>query len=305
MTELGNRLREARIEKGLTLDDLQSITKIQKRYLAGIEEGQYEMIPGKFYVRAFIKQYAEAVGLQPDQLFEEFKAEIPSVYEDDLPEQLSRTQSRREISTGSKLFDILPKFFLTLFIIVIAVLLWYFGQKLLKTTLNDQPTDATDDKIVEVGESGNPPENTETEVENSNENENADNSEDEETETTDSTEEVEKEQELTAVETDGENTYYELKNAETFELKIKTIENGATWIQIVNENNEVLQDGITLNSDNPEIIHDFTEEETVRIRIGRAYETEIYVNDEKLAYMNDPNDNVTQNIIIHFLKEGE
>ncbi|MDA6131043.1 helix-turn-helix domain-containing protein, partial [Escherichia coli] len=49
----------------MSLDDLQKVTKIQKRYLMGIEEGDYSMMPGKFYVRAFIKQYAEAVGIEP------------------------------------------------------------------------------------------------------------------------------------------------------------------------------------------------------------------------------------------------
>ncbi|RKJ30729.1 helix-turn-helix domain-containing protein, partial [Butyricicoccus sp. 1XD8-22] len=39
MAELGTRLKEARLSKGYSLDDLQEITKIQKRYLVGIEEG--------------------------------------------------------------------------------------------------------------------------------------------------------------------------------------------------------------------------------------------------------------------------
>ena len=43
LTELGNRLKEARVAKGFSLDDLQEITKIQKRYLIGIEEGNYEI----------------------------------------------------------------------------------------------------------------------------------------------------------------------------------------------------------------------------------------------------------------------
>ncbi|WAA13540.1 helix-turn-helix domain-containing protein [Fervidibacillus halotolerans] len=306
MTELGKRLREAREEKGLTLDDLQNITKIQKRYLAGIEEGKYDIIPGKFYVRAFIKQYAEAVGLEPERLFEEFKTEIPSVYEDDLPEQLSRTHSRREISTNSKLFEIFPKILLTIFIIGLAILVWYFAQKILTNTLSDQSTDPTTDDLVEIGESGTPPENKETEVDNSDESENSDPSVGNDQTETDEGEGEEKSQELTAVESDGENTLYELKNAERFELKIKATKNGATWIKIFDENNNVLQDGVTLNDNNPEIIRDFSEEDTVNIRIGRAYETEIYINDEKLTFMNDPNENVTQNIIIRYVvKEGE
>ena len=69
LTELGNRLKEARLSKGYSLDDLQEITKIQKRYLVGIEEGNYSIMPGSFYVRAFIKQYAEAVGLDSKVIF--------------------------------------------------------------------------------------------------------------------------------------------------------------------------------------------------------------------------------------------
>ena len=35
-------------------------------------------MPGNFYVRAFIKQYAEAVELNPDEIFETYKEEIPA-----------------------------------------------------------------------------------------------------------------------------------------------------------------------------------------------------------------------------------
>lgn len=48
VAELGTRLKEARLSKGYSLDDLQEITKIQKRYLVGIEEGNYSIMPGSF-----------------------------------------------------------------------------------------------------------------------------------------------------------------------------------------------------------------------------------------------------------------
>ena len=48
LTELGARLKEARLAKGYSLEDLQEITKIQKRYLIGIEEGNYSIMPGSF-----------------------------------------------------------------------------------------------------------------------------------------------------------------------------------------------------------------------------------------------------------------
>lgn len=129
MTELGNRLKEAREAKGLTLDDLQDITKIQKRYLKDIEEGNYDSIPGKFYVRAFIKQYGEAVGLDPEALFDEYKHEIPSVYEEQIAEPLSRSGTRKPDEGVSKFLEMLPRIIITLVIIGIIVLAWFLFKK--------------------------------------------------------------------------------------------------------------------------------------------------------------------------------
>ncbi|MGY3724773.1 protein RodZ, contains Xre-like HTH and DUF4115 domains [Granulicatella balaenopterae] len=60
---IGNKLQKARQSKGYTLDDLQQMTKIQKKYLIAIEEGDYDIMPGEFYTKAFIKQVADTVGL--------------------------------------------------------------------------------------------------------------------------------------------------------------------------------------------------------------------------------------------------
>lgn len=77
MSELGQQLREARLQKGLSLDDVQDMTKIRKRYLEAIEAGDYKVLPGTFYVRAFIKTYAETVGLNADELLEGHKKDVP------------------------------------------------------------------------------------------------------------------------------------------------------------------------------------------------------------------------------------
>ncbi|PJH64289.1 DUF4115 domain-containing protein, partial [Salmonella enterica subsp. enterica serovar Enteritidis] len=65
------------MEQGYTLDDLQQTTKIQKRYLQAIEDWNTDILPGRFYARAFIKQYADIVGLDGEQLLEE-NVEQPS-----------------------------------------------------------------------------------------------------------------------------------------------------------------------------------------------------------------------------------
>ncbi|MER2141453.1 MAG: helix-turn-helix domain-containing protein, partial [Priestia megaterium] len=134
MTELGQRLRQERESKGLSLEDLQKLTKIQKRYLLGIEEGNYEVMPGKFYVRAFIKQYCEAIGLDTDAIFEEYKSDIPSTQTEDMPQQLSRVRSRKEIPQHtkgvSKAYDYLPTVLVVAGVVVVGIIIWVIAQNI-------------------------------------------------------------------------------------------------------------------------------------------------------------------------------
>ncbi|WP_157824154.1 helix-turn-helix domain-containing protein [Planococcus sp. MB-3u-03] len=49
MGQLGTKLKQARLEQGLSLEQLNERTKIQKHHLEGIETGDYSAIPGGFY----------------------------------------------------------------------------------------------------------------------------------------------------------------------------------------------------------------------------------------------------------------
>ena len=95
VTELGQKLKEAREAKGLSIDQLHEITKIQKRHLVAIEEGNYDVLPGAFYARAFIKQYADAVGLNGEELLVEHQSTIPQSEKREVP----------QVSTGQKTQD--------------------------------------------------------------------------------------------------------------------------------------------------------------------------------------------------------
>ncbi|MFD1431714.1 helix-turn-helix domain-containing protein [Lacticaseibacillus yichunensis] len=123
MDEIGQKLRAARIEKGYTLDDLQQITKIQKRYLIAIEEGNFGALPGDFYVRAFIKQYADTVGLDSDALLTQFQQDIPDTqpqeYVDQSVENKTRATRAIENNPGIKLRRYLPQVIIVLLVLVI------------------------------------------------------------------------------------------------------------------------------------------------------------------------------------------
>lgn len=60
---VGARLRAAREQRGLSLADVEAATKIRTHLLAAIEAEEWERLPGDYYARAFLRGYAEFLGL--------------------------------------------------------------------------------------------------------------------------------------------------------------------------------------------------------------------------------------------------
>ncbi|MFC9596917.1 RodZ domain-containing protein [Peribacillus butanolivorans] len=296
LTELGNRLKEAREAKGLSLEDLQELTKIQKRYLIGIEEGNYSMMPGKFYVRAFIKQYCEAVGLDSEEIFEQYKSEVPSVYSEELPEQLSRVQSRKTIPAGdSKVVEMLPKILVAVLVIGVAILIWVLvSSNMSKPDSDDKKNDKQNEA---VGYNKSDEFNKEEEKADKKQDVKKEDTSDKKDDADDAVDEK-TQQELAVVSTSGKNSTYELKNTDTFKLKVTS--KGSPWVGINNGEGKLLFQGTINKNESQEI--DFTNEKEAVINIGRAYETEIYVNDEKLEYSISPTEVNTQLVTIQFTK---
>lgn len=72
--EIGKLLKEAREQRELTIDDIQKGTKIRSKYIKALEDGNFSQLPGgEIYVRGFIKNYCEIVGINPKEILELFK----------------------------------------------------------------------------------------------------------------------------------------------------------------------------------------------------------------------------------------
>jgi cytoskeletal protein RodZ len=67
MPSAGEVLRSERVKRGRTLSDLASETCISTRYLTAIEENDTKTLPGHFFHRNFIRQYATALGLDDSE----------------------------------------------------------------------------------------------------------------------------------------------------------------------------------------------------------------------------------------------
>ncbi|MCM3709876.1 helix-turn-helix domain-containing protein [Sporosarcina luteola] len=290
MTGLGDRLKEARTAKGYSLDDLQSITKIQKRYLSGIENEDYSMMPGAFYVRAFIKQYSEAVGLDSDEMLSLYKESAMHEKLEEENAQLTPPMSRSRGLGNSRLNELFPKLIVALFIIVIIVVIWTFFQK---NASNKTGMDVEPDNPITMDSNQPPAGNTDTDGGASGD----DSDKEETTETDPEPEEVVKEQALTYVGTSGEDSTYTLTDADEFKLKIDTF--GDTWIGVQNENKEELTTQARVMKNGETIELDVSDVEHVRIRVAVTSFADIYVNGEKLEYVTDKS---PQNIFIEYEK---
>lgn len=73
MPEIGNRLREARIRKGLSLKDVSDATKIRSKYLEALEEDDFEVLPAPVFAKAFLRTYASYLKIDPDDVIEEYR----------------------------------------------------------------------------------------------------------------------------------------------------------------------------------------------------------------------------------------
>lgn len=72
---IGEQLKDARLQKQMTIEELQQMTKIQKKYLEALEDDNFSAMPSSYYIRAFIRQYARAVDIDGDQLVKIYDGE--------------------------------------------------------------------------------------------------------------------------------------------------------------------------------------------------------------------------------------
>lgn len=69
---LGATLQRARLDKGLTLEDAERVTRIPKKYLEALESEDYGRLPAPVYARGFLRSYSGYLGLEPDKLMPMF-----------------------------------------------------------------------------------------------------------------------------------------------------------------------------------------------------------------------------------------
>lgn len=72
MKAVGEMLREERKRQGMSIEDIMSLTKVSRRHIEALEDGNIRDLPHPVYVKGFLKVYAELLGL-------EYKKLLPAV----------------------------------------------------------------------------------------------------------------------------------------------------------------------------------------------------------------------------------
>ncbi len=71
MNPFSEEFRKERESKNITLSDISHKTRINIKYLQAIEQGAFDILP-QTYVRAFIKAYAEAIGITAEEALKKY-----------------------------------------------------------------------------------------------------------------------------------------------------------------------------------------------------------------------------------------
>ena len=74
MFEIGNTLREARVRRNLTLQQVEEDIKIRVKYVQAMENEDWDVMPGVTYVKGFLRTYSTYLGLDPDVIIGEFRS---------------------------------------------------------------------------------------------------------------------------------------------------------------------------------------------------------------------------------------
>jgi hypothetical protein len=68
----GARMRRSRLRRGIEIEDVARVTKVNPTYVRFIEEERFADLPARVYVRGFVGAYASCVGLDPRKVADSY-----------------------------------------------------------------------------------------------------------------------------------------------------------------------------------------------------------------------------------------
>jgi hypothetical protein len=103
MFEIGSSLREARLRQALDFPEVEQATKIRGKYLRALEDEQFDVLPAQTYVKGFLRNYAEYLGLDGQLYVDEFNSRYVVGEDDHAPVRARRSPPARAPRVQSRI----------------------------------------------------------------------------------------------------------------------------------------------------------------------------------------------------------
>ena len=115
LKRIGNFIKEARLSKNQSIEELASDLKIGAHQLEAIEEGNEEKLPEKVFIKAMIRRISQKLKLDTEFLMDEFKTERKEVKIEEIVEEVSKKnyktrQSKNLNQVGFLIFIVISGF---------------------------------------------------------------------------------------------------------------------------------------------------------------------------------------------------
>jgi len=121
---IGEVLKLARTNQGLSLEELSKKTDIQQDLLEALERNDYDLLPSPFYARSFLRKYAWAVDLDESIILEAYEAGEMIVFDEVALAADEEFRSRKNKNKNKTSF--LPLFYFLLLASAIAAFVAYY-----------------------------------------------------------------------------------------------------------------------------------------------------------------------------------
>ena len=108
LKRIGNFIKEARISRNQSIEELASDLKIGAHQLQAIEEGNEDLLPEKVFIKAMVRRISEKLKIDTEFIMSEFKTERKEVKIEEIVQEVSvKAQKKRKVKDKSSLGGLL------------------------------------------------------------------------------------------------------------------------------------------------------------------------------------------------------
>lgn len=268
---LGEKLKQAREAKNISLIELQEKTKIQLRYLEAIENNDFASLPGDYNTKSFLRAYAKEVDLDPEQVIREYQG---APIEEDLTQYQNAKGSRaaqyKKDDKKSAWMKVVPTLILTLvFVLIVGSVAYAFIREHNRYAANSDVKEeySVDNQVKESVSSSSKKEETKS--------------------STSSSEKKKKKEPKMSIKKDsssGQTVTMTAKDIKDTAKVVLTGKNGRCWVSATADGQSLFQGVVEMGqSQTLEIPHSAKQ---VSIRLGNAPMVSAKLNDETLDFNN-------------------